>query len=114
MKDSKVLLGLRKNTCDFSGYWSLPVGHVEPGESLLDAIKRELFEELAIEGVKAHPICVKTDESKSIYHQVFNIESWKGEATNLEPDLCSELKWFSLDELPQNLTPISKEILAEL
>lgn len=112
--ENKVLLGLRKNTKQFPDYWSLPVGHVEDEESSLQTIKRELNEELGIEIISAIPFCTKIDKKQSIIHQVFKIKKWIGEPSNLEPDLCSQLKWFSLDDLPDPLTPVSKEILADL
>lgn len=43
--DGRILLGWRvKNEC-----WSLPGGHVEPGESFEDAAAREVAEEAGIE-----------------------------------------------------------------
>lgn len=114
MNEDKVLLGLRKNTKYFPGFWSLPVGHVEKGELSLQALKRELNEELGIEIISAFSFCIKTDEKQSIIHQVFKVEKWNGEPINLEPDLCSQLKWFSLNDLPKPLTTVTNEILAEL
>lgn len=110
---NKVLLGLRKNTKHFSDYWSLPVGHVEMGESSLQAIKRELTEEIGVMVTNAIPFCIKTDKSESIYHEVFQIKNWDGNIVNQEQHLCSELKWFSLNKLPDNLTPVSKEIIRD-
>ena len=113
LDENKVLLGLRKDTKHFPDYWSLPVGHAEEGESSFQALKREMNEELGIEIINAMPFCIKTDIKQSIVHQVFNVKKWNKEPSNLEPNLCSQLKWFSLDDLPEPLTPVTKEILAE-
>lgn len=43
----RILL-IRRGRPPASGLWSLPGGHIEPGEPALDAIKRELHEETAI------------------------------------------------------------------
>jgi len=114
LQSDRVLLGLRKNTNYFPEYWSLPVGHVEQGESDFRALRREFFEEIGIQILEAIPFCVKIDQQDSIYHQVFILVDYSGEIKNREPDLCSELKWFSLECLPKNLTPISREILTDV
>ena len=114
IQDDKVLLGLRRNTKYFAGYWSLPVGHVEDGESFQQTLKREFAEELAIEVIKATFFCVKIDKDSSIYHQVLVVEDYLGEIINQEPNLCVELKWFELNNLPEKITPVTKEILIEL
>lgn len=110
----RVLLGLRGDTQQFSGFWSLPIGHVESGESDLKAIKRELGEELGIKNIAAIPFVVKIDQAESIYHQAFIVDDFDGKIINLEPYLCKALEWFELNNLPDNTTAITKEILSEL
>ena len=111
---NRVLLGLRRNTQHFSDFWSLPVGHVENSESLLVALKRELSEELGIEVIQEESFCIKTDTKNSIYHQVFIVNDFHGQVNNLEPQYCEELRWFVLEDLPEPLTPITREILLDL
>ncbi|TWI29940.1 NUDIX hydrolase [Paracoccus sulfuroxidans] len=52
IKGGRVLLVQRKNPPD-AGLWGFPGGHVEPGETALDAATRELAEET---GVIAAPL----------------------------------------------------------
>ncbi len=50
----EVLL-VKRRYPPFAGYWSFPGGHIEPGEPVLEAAKRELLEET---GIEAEPIGV--------------------------------------------------------
>lgn len=111
IQDDQVLLGLRINTRDYPNHWSLPIGHVEKGETQNQAISRELHEELGIHIQDFQLVCRKTDEQHSILHQVFKVNQWHGDIVNCEPQWCEQLKWSSLDGLPKNITPISLEII---
>jgi 8-oxo-dGTP diphosphatase len=45
----KALFVLRENTGYMDGKYSLPAGHVEAGESFIQAAIRETFEEVGLE-----------------------------------------------------------------
>lgn len=109
----KVLLGFRKNTQHYSDYWSLPIGHVEVGESNLQAIKRELQEELSILAIDVEELFVKTNAEKSIQHQVFWVKQWQGKLANAEPQFCERIEWFESGNLPLPTTPITIKIVAD-
>jgi 8-oxo-dGTP diphosphatase len=47
-KGQMVLIGKRAAHKDFAGYWELPGGKIEPGETDENCIERELYEELKI------------------------------------------------------------------
>jgi 8-oxo-dGTP diphosphatase len=46
--DGRFLLTSRPEGKVYAGYWEFPGGKVEPGESIEDALRRELHEELGI------------------------------------------------------------------
>lgn len=48
-RDGKLLLCQRPEHKRYGGLWEFPGGKVEPGESRLEAVRRELAEELGIE-----------------------------------------------------------------
>jgi len=48
VRDGLVLL-VRRGKEPFTGFWSLPGGRVEPGETMQDAVKREVREETGLD-----------------------------------------------------------------
>lgn len=104
IRDNFILLGKRKN-CYGEGFWGLPGGHLEYGESLLECIKRELMEELGIIGEDFELISTADaiDERGHYLHMSFLLKKFSGEIKNMEPDLCYEWKFFDLSNLPENI-----------
>jgi hypothetical protein len=42
----------------------------------------------------------------------FITEKWQGVPINNEPQKCSELGWFAMDNLPQDTTELTKFVVA--
>jgi 8-oxo-dGTP diphosphatase len=55
--NGNVLLAQRPEGKPYAGYWEFPGGKVEPGEPIVDALKREFVEELGIKIVSATDWC---------------------------------------------------------
>ena len=72
---SMVLLGRRSNACsDLHGYWSMPCGIIDPGETPLQAAKREFFEETSIKlSTEIKPLTIFNIKDED-YFQVFYTE----------------------------------------
>ena len=105
-----VLLGLRLNTG-----WHLPAGHVEPGETPLDALVREAAEELGLALDPAHAELVHLlhyAEQTPRLNLFFEVRRWSGEPVNAEPGKCADLHWFSLHKLPTPLVGYAGAALA--
>jgi len=115
-KDGKLLLQKRKdNKC-----WSDHGGGCELGETVEDTAKRELFEEtgltankLELLGVFSGKELFYTDPNGDMVSNVniaYLCEEFSGE---LKPqtDETTDLRWFGLDELPENISPPVKPAL---
>jgi 8-oxo-dGTP diphosphatase len=101
----KILLGKRKN-CYGAGSWGLPGGHLKFDEQLVDAVCREIKEEL---GVHVTPDeldlasvvdDVKRADGEHYIHVAFELRDSKLKPKLMEPERCEEWRWFSLDALP--------------
>jgi 8-oxo-dGTP diphosphatase len=81
-----VLLGQRPAGKPYAGYWEFPGGKVDPGETILDALKREFMEELGIEVLAADEWCgvEHVYEHAHVRLHFFISRHWRGEPQSLE------------------------------
>ncbi|MFI7002501.1 NUDIX domain-containing protein [Nocardia sp. NPDC050175] len=105
-RGDSVLFGRRRNTGFEDGAWHLPSGHLESGESVVVAVIREAGEEIGVtirpEDVRfGHVMHNASSGGRVVFF--FTVETWQGEPDNREPEKCSELAWFSRDQLPDRM-----------
>jgi 8-oxo-dGTP diphosphatase len=116
----EVLLQLRQNTGFMDEHWAAAVaGHVEKGESVYDAGRREAAEEVGVTDLELAPWCAmqRTASGDPIDERVdyfFTCTSWTGTPSILEPHKCADLRWFSLDALPSAVVPHELQVLATI
>jgi 8-oxo-dGTP diphosphatase len=99
VKDGKVLMGQRHPDKLYPLHWEFPGGKVEHGEKPLEALQRELMEELLIGVSKAEVWFEDTMEySNGLTYQVtfFLVRDFEGEPVNTE---FNEIGWFTAPEL---------------
>jgi len=100
IKDGKILLAMKKRGFG-EGWWNGAGGKPEEGEELIDAVYREMQEELGItpKDPKHHGILhfFFEDETPDWQVHVFRAEDFAGEPTESE-----EMRpaWFALEEIP--------------
>lgn len=114
----QVLLQRRQNTGFADGLWDFScAGHVEQGESMTAAAVREAKEELGVtvsaESLRFAVLLHKCDKPCNLvyYNAYFVCTEFVEEPTICEPKKCSELKWFDLDNLPEDLIDDRKRAL---
>ena len=104
IQDGKTLLTKRKGS-HAAGCWGSLGGHVEFGESPIDAVKREALEELGI-AITNVQFATCTDMQKYGKHYIdisFTAEIASGEPKICEPEKIDDVRWFPLDALPDPL-----------
>ena len=110
-KDGKFLVARRCNTGYQDGNYQVPAGHIDEGELPTEAMVREAKEEVGIDLLPSDLELVhvsyrpKHDNTDNRVDFFFRTRTWGGEIKNMEPNKCDDLKWISLDELPENMTP---------
>ncbi len=106
LKNSKLLMGRRKNGYK-PGTMGVPGGRIEKGETVENAVVRELMEETGIVPKKFKFIgVVRNDQRESVFvHFVFVCTDYEGEPNNIEPEMCEGWDWYDFDELPDNILP---------
>jgi len=112
--DGRFLLARRPDGKPYAGYWEFPGGKVEAGESLFQALARELHEELGIEVEHAYPWLVRhfDYEHASVKLHFFRVVAWGGEPHGKESQLLAWQTPGSVDVAP--LLPANGPILSAL
>jgi len=117
-KGLEVLLQLRQNTGYADGCWDFAAaGHVDAGESMKMAVRREAAEELgidmALEDITFATLNHKNGEAdgKVYYNVFFTARAYSGEPRILEPHKCGGLAWFSEHILPDAMIPDRRRAL---
>jgi len=97
------------------GLWEFPGGSVEFGETLALALTREMCEEFGVDiqvgellDVVDH---ILVDEKQHWVSPTYICRIISGEPEIKEPEKCSQIGWFFPDEVPDELSMISRQNL---
>ena len=117
VKDNKILLSKRQNKTWGNGMFVLPGGHVEQGETPLNAMQREIKEELGtivkLKDIQFLCTAIRYKTTEQTIACIFIIDNKDYIYKNNEPDQCSELSWHSINNLPDNTIEDYKIIIKE-
>ncbi|HEX2653185.1 MAG TPA: NUDIX domain-containing protein [Xanthobacteraceae bacterium] len=97
--------------------WHLPGGGVEPGETLLRALGRELAEEgniVLVEPPKLHGFFFNTSASQRDHVAVFVVRSFRQIAPPRPNYEIADHGFFPLDALPEDVTPGTQRRITEV
>ncbi len=94
------------------GLWEFPGGSVEFGETLAQALKREMLEEYGIQIAVGELLDVVDhflpEEGQHWISPTFLCKIVSGQPAIREPEKCSEIGWFEPGEMPSDLTKITR------
>lgn len=79
--------------------WDLVGGHLDPGETPEQAIRRECFEELGVTITDLQPWPLDVPDPTLETHG-FVVTGWHGEPVNRAPDEHDALAWYPAEALP--------------
>lgn len=100
------------------GYWAMAAaGHIEQGESVSGAARREAYEELGVTDLELRPLCAmhRCQRENPIDQRVdyfLVATSWVGVPRIQEPEKCGGLAWFGLDGLPDQMVPHEEFVIS--
>jgi mutator protein MutT len=108
LNDKKEILLLKRLRNPEIGKWSIPGGKIDFLEKAESAVIREMEEELGIKveikkllGLTSH---ILTENKEHWLAPAYLVKIVEGIPKNMEPEKHEEIQWFSLNNLPKNLT----------
>ncbi len=111
---NEVLLVLRDHN-PFKGYWVLPGGHVKRWETVEDALRREMLEEVGCEVEIIRLIGVFSDpnrDPRGLVSVAF-LAKLKNQNIKLNNE-SKEYGWFPINKLPEKIGFDHREIIKRL
>lgn len=103
--EGRYLLGQRPEGKPYAGYWEVPGGKIEKGETVFEALKRELQEELGIEILDSEELTVLEHDYPHAYVRlhVSVIRNWSGTPAGCEGQ---QLSWQLLSQDRPSVEPM--------
>ncbi len=117
IQDNKILLLQRSNTGFKDGNYSMVAGHLDGAETFRHAMVREAKEEAGIkidlDKIEVVHVLHRTceDFNNERIDIFMTVDEWEGEVKNMEPDKCSDLGWFPLDNIPENTIDYIRHVI---
>lgn len=119
VKNREIMLQRRTD----DGTWGLHGGAMDMGETIYQTARREFFEETGYTAEKlelwdvysgeAHHHIYPNGDEVYVVDVVFICKEFSGEQKIQESEV-SEIKWFPLSSLPEDIFPLDKVIITDI
>ena len=114
----------KKKKREDNGMWALHGGGMELGETYIETLEREIGEELGIKplnpklmgifsGEKMYHKYEKSQDEVYVLRHAFICNDYDGKI-NFTDGEVKELKWFDINNLPENIFHLNKPVLNNL
>jgi len=112
-QNNQVLISLRNKKSHQGGLWEFPGGKLEKNETVFNALKREIKEELnvSIHSAFAFKAIQFHYADKSVLLDVWKVESFSGKPEGAEGQ---KIKWKNIDELNASDFPEANGVIIRL
>lgn len=115
-KDGKVLLQKRAD----NQKWDMHGGYIEPNETILETLDREMKEELNIKPINPELMGIYSGYNKYpnedevyLFRTCFICTEYEGEISFNDKEVL-EVKWFDVDNLPTNIHECDRDVLEDI
>lgn len=116
LHQDQVLLVQRSKQPD-AGLWGFPGGHVEWGETVLEAAQRELLEETSVIAQSSHylknlDLVRRTPDGLIVSHYLLvGVACQYRSGTPKAGDDAMDARWFPVDQIRQGNLPMSARVI---
>ena len=114
----QMILLIKRDTVPFKGYWALPGGRAEPGETVEQAIVREVKEETGLDVAIVRKIGEYHEQGTQggveydYYPACFLVKAVGGELKRQEREI-QEIQLFSFEDIPENLAFVHNDMVKD-
>lgn len=118
IQNNMILMARRFNTGWEDGNYSVVAGHLDGNETFIEAMVRETKEEANIK-IKStdlevvHVMHRKCPNEERIDF-FLKAKKWQGTVKNMESHKCDDLRFFPLNNLPNNTIPYIKQAISKI
>jgi 8-oxo-dGTP diphosphatase len=113
-----TILLIKRDTVPFKGYWALPGGRAEPGETVEQTIVREVKEETGLDVTvvrkigEYHEQGIQGGVEYDYYPACFLVKVVGGEMKRQQGEI-QEIQLFSLDDVPEQLAFVHNSMVKD-